>query len=326
MARLIRTLVALLALLVLAGIAILGVFRLQAQNRETTPRREAAPTGGRFVQAGDVEVFVQEVGDAAAPVVLFVHGMGAWSEIWRETLVETAAAGFRAVGIDLPPFGYSERPPAGAYTRAHQARRILGALDGLGVSEAIFVGHSFGAGPTMEAVLLAPARARRLVLVDAALGLDAPDAGGGIAAVVLRARRVRNAVVAATATNPMLTRRLLSRFIAIPAAASPERIRMLQAPLVVQGATDGFGDWLYDFLTVPDAGLSRRGDAYRALRVPTLVLWGDRDTTTPLADGQHIAQIIPGAYLVVMTGVGHMPQIEDGVGFNRLLLAFLRQP
>jgi pimeloyl-ACP methyl ester carboxylesterase len=56
------------------------------------------------------------------------------------------------------------------------------------------------------------------------------------------------------------------------------------------------------------------------------VLWGDRDTTTPLADGQHIAQVIPGAYLAVMTGVGHMPQIEDGVGFNRLLLAFLRQP
>ena len=325
MARLIRILVVLLAAVVLAGIAVLGVFRLQAQNRETTPRRQAAPTTGRFVKAHDVEMFVQEAGDASAPVVLFVHGMGAWSEIWRETMAETAAAGFRAVAIDLPPFGYSERPAAGSYTRVHQARRILGALDALGVGEAIFVGHSFGAGPTMEAVLLAPARARRLVLVDAALGLDSPDGDGGITAIVLRPKRVRNAIVAATATNPLLTRRLLSRFIAVPAAASDARIRMLQAPLAVQGATDGFGEWLYDFLTVPDTGLSRRGDAYQSLKVPTLVLWGDRDTTTPLGDGQHIAQVIPGAYLVVMTGVGHMPQIEDGVAFNRLLLAFLRQ-
>jgi len=325
-ARLVRIAVVLPAVVVLGAVAALGVFRLQAQNRETTPRRQAAPTTGRFVRAGDVEVFVQEVGDASAPVVLFVHGMGAWSEIWREAMAETAAGGFRAVAIDLPPFGFSERPPAGAYTRSHQARRILGVLDALGVSEAIFVGHSFGAGPTMEAVLLAPARVRRLVLLDAALGLDSPDGDGGIAAIVLRPRRLRNALVAATATNPLLTRRLLSRFIAIDAAASDTRIRMLQAPLVVQGATDGFGEWLYDFLTVPDPGLSRRADAYQSLKVPALVVWGDRDTTTPLADGQHIAQVIPGASLVVMAGVGHMPQIEDGAGFNRQLLEFLRQP
>lgn len=325
MARLLKAILVVGAVLMLCGIGALAVFRLQTQGREAKTRGAAAPDGGRFVRAGDVEVFVQELGPAQAPVVLFVHGMGAWSEIWRETLVETAAAGFRAVALDLPPFGYSEHPAPGAYGRQPQARRILGVIDALGVREAILVGHSFGAGPTMEAVLLVPDRAKALVLVDAALGLDAPEGGASIAGWVLRPRRLRNAIVAATVTNPLLTRRLLTRFVADPATATDARVRMLQAPLVVQGATDAFGDWLLEFLTSHEAALSRRSEAYRVVASPTLVIWGDRDTTTPLSQGQRLAQVIPGAELAVMAGVGHMPQIEDVSQFNRLLLAFLRK-
>jgi len=322
---LLKTVLAACAVLMLCGVGALGVFRLQAQGREAKTRHDAAPAAGRFVRAGDVEVFVQELGPAQAPVVLFVHGMGAWSEIWRETLVETAAVGFRAVALDLPPFGYSERPAPETYGRQHQARRILGVIDALGVGQAILVGHSFGAGPTMEAVLLAPDRAKALVLVDAALGLDAPDGGASLPGWLLRPRRLRNAIVAATVTNPLLTRRLLTRFVADPATATDGRVRMLQAPLVLQGATDAFGDWLLDFLTSHEAALSRRSEAYRAAARPTLVIWGDRDTTTPLPQGQRLVQVIPGAELAVMAGVGHMPQIEDVGQFNRLLLAFLRK-
>ena len=71
------------ALLAIAATAVLGTFRWQAHARERSSRTHAAPTSGRFVRAADVEIFVQEVGRPDAPVVLFVHGMGAWSELWR---------------------------------------------------------------------------------------------------------------------------------------------------------------------------------------------------------------------------------------------------
>jgi pimeloyl-ACP methyl ester carboxylesterase len=322
--RLGKALLVLLALLVVCVAVALGTFRWQAHARETKTRGDAAPAGGRFVRAADVEVFVQEVGASGAPVVLFIHGMGAWSELWRETLVATAAAGFRAVAIDLPPFGYSERPSPGAYGRQHQARRILGVVDALGVEQATLVGHSFGGGPTMEAVLLAPGRARALVLADAAIGLDSPDGGETGPATVLRARPLRNALVSATVTNPLLTRRLLSGFVARPTAVTDARVVVLQAPLVVRGATNAFGDWLLDFLTSREVALSTHADAYRALKLPTLVIWGEQDTTTPLPQGRRLAQAIPGAELAVMPGVGHMPQIEDVDQFNRLLVTFLR--
>ena len=71
--------------------------------------------------------------------------------------------------------------------------------------------------------------------------------------------------------------------------------------------------------------LSQRPDAYRALALPTLIIWGALDRTTPLAQGQRLAQLIRGSELAVMAGVGHMPQIEDPAQFNALLLAFLRR-
>jgi pimeloyl-ACP methyl ester carboxylesterase len=319
-----RAIAVLCVLLVTAIAAVLGTFRWQASARESMTRAEAAPGRGRFVRAGDVEIFVQETGPPQAPVVLFVHGMGAWSELWRETLTVTAADGFRAVAMDLPPFGFSERPGAGAYGRQHQARRIIGVIDALGVQQATLVGHSFGGGPTMEAVLLAPERVRTLVLADAAIGLDI-EAGSSPAALMLRPRSLRNALVAATVTNPRLTRRLLTRFVAKPSAVTDARVQLLQAPLVVRGSTDAFGDWLLDFLTSREVALSAHPDAYRAVGLPTLLIWGDRDTTTPLAQGRRLAQLIRAAELSVMSGVGHMPQIEDPAGFNRLLLAFLER-
>ena len=172
--RLARGFGRLLFILVLLLLATLAACRWQASTRETRTRLDAAPATGRFVRAHDVDVFIQERGPADGPVVLFMHGMGAWSEIWQPTMATIAGAGFRAVALDMPPFGYSERPAATAYGRRAQARRIIGLLDTLGAERAYLVGHSFGGGPTMEAVLQAPARVSALVLADAAIGLDAP--------------------------------------------------------------------------------------------------------------------------------------------------------
>ncbi len=50
-----------------------------------------------------------------------------------------AAAGFRTVAIDLPPFGFSERPDSNGYGPVNQSRRIIGVLDALGIQKATLV-------------------------------------------------------------------------------------------------------------------------------------------------------------------------------------------
>src|SRR5262245_41770914 len=117
--------------------ALLAGFRWQAYEREVADARDAAPRAGRHVTAADVSMFVQEAGPADGQSVVFVHGTGAWSETWRETLTALAGAGYRAIAIDLPPFGYSQRPRQPVYDKQAQGRRIVAALEALGLRRTI---------------------------------------------------------------------------------------------------------------------------------------------------------------------------------------------
>jgi len=314
-----------LAALLLLVITLVG-FRVAAARRETSTRAEAAPKDGRFVKAADVEMFVQEEGPATGDPVVLIHGTGAWSEIWRGTLHRLAREGFRAIALDMPPFGFTSRPTLADYGDDAQARRIIGALDALGIQRATLVGHSFGGRPTMQAAFLAPERVRSLVLVDAALDLQrVPGASSSPALVrgLLRTPPLRDALVATTLTNPLLTGRLLSMLVSNRDAITPDRLDMLRRPFVVSGTTARFGEWLLPFATTTESSLATDRSRYAALRVPVLVLWGERDAVTPVSQGRDIARLIPAASWVSLPGAGHIPAIEDPDGFDQALLEFL---
>jgi pimeloyl-ACP methyl ester carboxylesterase len=134
---------------------------------------------------------------------------------------------------------------------------------------------------------------------------------------------LRNTLVAATVTNPPMTRRLLLPLIATPSAATDERVAMFQRPFVVSGSTSAVGEWLAPFVTRRERSRSTEVRRYASLTMPTLVLWGDRDEITPPAQGRHIASLIPGAELAVLPTAGHIPAIEDPGRFNAALVDFL---
>lgn len=112
---------------------------------------------------------------------------------------------------------------------------------------------------------------------------------------------------------------LLLSFIADPAAATPERVAVYQRPLSVEGTTRAMGQWLPALLTPREPARSEDPAAYAGLSMPVLLIWGDRDTVTPLAQGQRLATLAPRAELAVLTGVGHIPQIESPSRFEELL-------
>ena len=333
-----------LGVLLLAVALVLAGFRVAADRRETLSRFDAAPKSGRFVRAADVHLFVQEEGPADGQPVVLIHGTGAWSEIWRGTMRSLAGAGYRAVAVDMPPFGYSSLPTSGDYGDDAQARRIIGLLDALRFERATLVGHSFGGRPTMQAVFTAPQRVERLVLVDAALDLargclDAEvrgchtvvrdsfpasqPSGPWLARTLLRVRALRESVVSATLSNPMLTGRLLSRLVANHDVVTPERIAMLQRPFTLQGWTPGLAGWLVPFTTTRTSSLATDRSRYPDLAMPTMVLWGARDSLTPMAEGMDIARLIPNAHWEVLPSAGHIPAIEDPGNFDSALLEFL---
>jgi pimeloyl-ACP methyl ester carboxylesterase len=311
--------VPIIVLLVLSG------FRFAASLRESRSARDAAPAGGRFVKAADVEIYLQEAGDPKGVPVVFIHGTGAWSETWRDSMNALAAAGFRSVALDLPPFGFSQKPENGAYSLDAQAKRIVGVLDALEAEQAILVGHSFGGGPTVEAALVHTARVKALVLVDAALGLDAPSADtSALQRVVLGVTPLRNAVTAATITNPMFTRTFLRMFLFNKDAATGARVAIYQRPFVVNGSTQAVSAWLPSFLSSTQIAKSLDPTSYASLTMPVSLIWGAQDTVTPLGQAEHLKGLMPHAELSVLNGIGHIPQVEDPARFNETLVNFLR--
>ena len=309
-------------------VSLLLFFRVVAAFREVQTPAQAAPAFGRFVHADDVDIFMQEVGPSTGPAVLLIHGTGAWSELWRETMTALGQAGFHTIAIDVPPFGYSQKPTNAAYRRQDQAKRIVGVIKALQLPQVTLVGHSFGAGPTLETARMTSQNIAKLILVDAALGLDASPTRGGVGATLLHAmlaiRPLRNALVASSATNAFFTGAMLRQFITKQPAATPQRIRMLQAPLVVEGSTDAVGYWLQEFLLPTTASLPTEHSAYTSLTMPVLVIWGAEDTVTPLPQAWPIAGLLSNAQVVVLQDIGHIPQIEDPHAFTTTLLAFLR--
>jgi len=317
----------LLGLLILVAGA-LAVFRTLTYARERQSAEQAAPAAGRLVGDGDKRIFVREEGPASGLPVVLIHGFGAWSETWRRTSAELAGRGFHAIALDLPPFGFSDKITDGSFSREAQARRILGVLDALRLKDVVLVGHSIGARPTVETALLAPDRARALVLVDAALGFGddgeiAPVHAGAAMRAFFGIRPLRNAVLSATATNPLMTRRLLSTFVADPAVLTPALLSVYQKPFVVRDSTNRLGDWLKVVTVEPEDSLSGKLSNFAKLAMPTLLIWGDKDTITPLWQGEKLKQTIPQSSLRVLKDLGHIPQIEDNVSFNRSLLPFL---
>jgi pimeloyl-ACP methyl ester carboxylesterase len=302
-------------------VAIAAGFRLAAGLRETEDASALAPASGHLVRTPGGRIFVQEKGPAeAVPVVLF-HGTAAWSELWRRTIDALAANGYHVVALDLPPFGFSD--PAGSYRRTALATEVGEVLDELKIESAIIVGHSFGAGAATEFTMRFPARARRLVLVDAALGLTQPPSD---TPALLRPDFVREILVSLTITNPLATKLLLQSLIEKKERALPEYVEILQRPLRRYGATTNSADWLYDFLGTDRAAKSSDRANYAQLHCPVALIWGDKDSVTPIEQAKDLQQLIPQATLSVLPGLGHIPQIEDPDAFNAALLKALGPP
>jgi pimeloyl-ACP methyl ester carboxylesterase len=305
-----------------------STFRIISLSRESETAEAAAPATGHFVSAGATRIYVQEDGPQNGLPVIFIHGFGAWSQTWKKTTSLLAANGFHTVALDVPPFGFSDKITDGSFSRHAQAERILKVLDTLQLKQVVLVGHSIGARPTLEVALLAPDRIAALVLVDGALGFNSDgDIEQNDPSFLVRTffaiHPLRNAVLSATATNPGMSRRLLSNFVADPAVLTPDLLSVYQKPFVVKDSTNRLGDWLKVISVDPDSSLSSSLANLSKLAMPRLLIWGDADRVTPLWQGEKLKGIISKSSLTVLKGLGHIPQIEDPAQFNDALLPFL---
>ncbi len=304
------------------------LFTFLYKIRETKDRHEIAPLSGKFVNANNEELYIEDLGPKDGQTLILIGGTGAWSGFWHETAASLSAAGYRIVAIDMPPFGFSEIPLNKNYGNINQSRRIISIMDNLGINSAVLVGHSFGGGATIETALTIPNRIDGLILADVG-GLNFGKDGSQktepnfFMKLFLNTKFIRNPIIATTATNPMLTRKLLSLMVYNPKVVTKEKIDTLRMPMSLRHTTNTMADWLKYVLTESESSLTTNPDNYKVLTMPTLIIWGDSDRVIPIKEGEYLNNIIHGSELVTMKGVNHIPYIEDNPKFIEIIATYL---
>ncbi|MET0332736.1 MAG: alpha/beta hydrolase [Rhizobacter sp.] len=270
-------------------------------------------------------VLVGEAGDAKAPPVLLVHGLGQNAHRDWAPVIRPLAAQFHVITVDLPGFGASPGG-AGGYSFIALGRVLSQVLEQTAPGQrAHVVGHSLGGAVSLFFAHAYASQVERLVLVDAA----------GILLKTVYVQHMANLRTLQVGIEPV--DRILKGF-------GPQiNARLGSLKRGVFNNLDerfDFSRWLalnpgvrYALLgryTQIEAGLGLvEHDFTRAIRettAPTTVIWGSADPIAPLRTGQLLASRLPDARLKVLEGVGHTPMLESPDAFRALLLEALVSP
>jgi 3-oxoadipate enol-lactonase len=256
----------------------------------------------------DLKMAYDSRGPAAGPPVLLVHGLGNSSLVWADTTRRLAEAGYRAVVGDCRGHGATSKP-RGPYAVELMADDWAFLHAWLGLPPAHWVGASMGGAVALAAALRHPARVRSLVLVDSWARTDAEFA---------RVLRERLATLDAQGLEAYAR-------LAYPQAygepfrrAHPEAFEAFRAR-VLRSDVPALREAI---LALERLDLS--ADLGR-VRAPTTVIVGEVDALLPPRHSEAIADAVPGARLVRLPGVGHLPMVESFGDFLGALLDHLKR-
>ncbi len=242
--------------------------------------------GARFKSGGE------------GPDVVLMHGWGCDHTIWQGVQGHLESAGFRVTSLDFPGFGESAEPPAawGMEEYAAWFERFLAAR---GIGNPVLIGHSFGGRVAIVHASRNPVS--KVVLVDAAGVKPRRGAKYYIKVWSFKAlKRLAPLVLGKQKAAAMIERRRAGAGSADYNAASP----------VMRGTLSKVvNEDLRRFM--PD------------ISAPTLLIWGEKDTATPLRDAGIMERLIPDAGLVVFDGAGHYSFLERPSQFAAVINSFL---
>jgi pimeloyl-ACP methyl ester carboxylesterase len=257
----------------------------------------------------------------SGPVLLLIHGIAGNLENWR-AVVEPMARRHTVVAPDLPGHG-SSAPGAGDYSLGALAIGLRDLLIALGHERATLVGHSLGGGIAMQFSYQFPEMTERLVLVSSG-GL------GSEVSPVLRAAALPGAglVIAATATLGGTLGGALARglgVVGLRPSADVAEVARGYASLANRDRRSAFLATLHGVVNTGGQRVHAGDRHYLGEGMPTLIIWGDRDSIIPVHHGQTAHDAIPSSRLEVFEGVGHLPQLEAPGHFIAVLEQFIAE-
>jgi 3-oxoadipate enol-lactonase len=228
-------------------------------------------------------------------LVLFLHGIRGHRGHWTRQLAAFAKAGYRAAAWDARGYGDSQDYEA-PLQFDHFTGDVLRVAEHLKAAKFHLVGLSMGGRIARNVALRSPQRLLTLTLVSSTPGFDAMSTDE------------------------------VARFLTERKTSAPHLMGKLLGSRAQAGSFEELLEGLgklreRSYMKTLEASVAQdRGAPVEQIRTPTLVVAGNEDRVYPPALARQLAERIPGAGLVMMPGVGHLPNM-----FNSTVLDFIRK-
>jgi len=301
-----KALIGLTAAVVVVAVAAFAVFNFFPQLILDVIRAQYERDAGLTQKSAVIDGYTYPYyeGGAGEPLVL-IHGFGD-SMISFVQSAKWLTPNYRIILPEVPGFGDTERDSTLDYGPRAQAERFHKLFHQIGLTKFHLGGNSMGGHITAAYALLYPEDVESIILIDAAgitINDDIPYQDD-------------DKPIATAADFDAYMDLLFVRKPPIPASFKR---------YFVQQAQSNF-DWMNriraDIRNSADAILNGR---INAIKVPTLVLWGDKDKLIDIAVGEAYHKGIPGSTFVVFKECGHSPQYERPQETANAILEFLKK-
>lgn len=264
-------------------------------RRELETRYLDAP--GDMLPLAGMQLHVRDSGPKDGPALILLHGFGSSLHTW-EPWARALSSEYRVIRLDMPGAGLSAPDPDGDYSDARSMRVLTAVMDHFGIAKASLIGNSMGGKIAWKFAATFPDRVDKLVLVSPD-GFAAPGEQYGKRQPVPSMVRLMRYVL----PKPLLKMNLEPAY-GDTARLTDDIVTRYHDLLLGSGNRDAM------IARMEQAELVQPEPLLRSIKAATLLLWGQRDGMIPLANADDYLKALPNGKLVVLPGIGHLPQEE----------------
>ncbi len=267
------------------------------------------------VAVDGLRVAYRELG--AGPAVLLLHGWPTSSYLWREVMVPIARSN-RAVAVDLPGFGASDKPLDRRYDFALFERTIEVLLAELGIDRTAIAVHDLGGPVGVRWAIRNPQRVTRLALLNTLLYPELSDAV--LEFVKLLSRRESRGQL----TSPEGLESVMRLGLADQSHLTDELLEAVRKPFRTEESRRALAA---AGIQLELEGFAEVGRRLHELRMPVRIVYGARDQVLPdvAATMARVERDLPQAVATVLPDCGHFLQEEAPQQVGELLARFFAE-
>lgn len=242
---------------------------------------------------------INYIDEGSGETLLLLHGWGSSVDAWR-LMIREFSPSFRLVAPDLPGFGGSDMPPESWDVEGY-ASFVMKFINTLGLRDPILVGHSFGGRIIIKLAGTGRVAPDKIILIDSAgvkpkktLKQKCRTRVFKIAKGALTLPGIKNY------TGELLDR-VRAHFGSADYNAAPEVLRHSLVKAVNEDLTHHMPN----------------------ITASTLLIFGEKDTATPVSDGQLMESLIGDSGLCIIKGAGHFSFVERPYEVHAIIHSFL---